>query len=161
MNKNNFCIEIPGLGNLEANYLVLDLNGTLGIDGQLSLDVEKRLKQLAKIFEKIYVLTADTHGTAKQVFKDLPIQVYTLSSPNTTAEKQEFIKKLGSERCVAIGNGTNDALMLREAALGICVLGPEGTAISALLNADIVVRDIKDALDLFLRPKRLVATLRK
>jgi soluble P-type ATPase len=89
------------------------------------------------------------------------VQVYKLASQNTTAEKREFIKRLGSEKCVAIGNGANDTLMLREAVLGICVLGTEGTAISAMLSADIVVRDIKDALDLFLLPKRLVATLRR
>ena len=157
----HFCIEIPGLGKLKVNYLVLDLNGTLGVDGRLSLEIEKRLKQLSEVFERIYILTADTHGTAEEVFKKLPVQVYKLVSPNTTAEKREFIKRLGSERCVAIGNGTNDTLMLREASLGICVLGTEGTAVSALLSADIVVKDIKDALDLFLLPKRLVATLRK
>lgn len=60
----------------------------------------------------------------------------------------------------AVGNGANDAAMLREAALGIAVLGPEGLAAEALLAADVLVRDVRDALDLLLQPERLVATWR-
>jgi soluble P-type ATPase len=49
---------------------------------------------------------------------------------------------------------------LKEAALGIAVLGDEGLSVSAMQNADLVVKNISDALDLFLKPKRLTATLR-
>jgi len=45
--------------------------------------------------------------------------------------------------------------------LGIAVLGDEGLSVSAMKNADIVVKNISDALDLFLKPKRLMATLRE
>jgi soluble P-type ATPase len=48
---------------------------------------------------------------------------------------------------------------LKEAGLGIAVLGDEGMSVSAMKNADIVVKSIFDALDLFLKPKRLLATL--
>lgn len=153
--------SIPGLGNLSLKYLVLDFNGTLALDGKLLPGVAERLQKLNDIFEKIYVITADTHGTATEVFKDLPVNIYKIASVSETAEKQAFVKALGSDVCVAIGNGANDTLMLREAMLGICVLGNEATALSTLLNADIVVQNINDALDLFLYPKRLVATLRK
>jgi soluble P-type ATPase len=51
--------------------------------------------------------------------------------------------------------------MLREAALGIAVLGPEGLALDALQSADMVVPDIHAALSLLQDPRRLVATLRK
>ena len=51
--------------------------------------------------------------------------------------------------------------MLKEAAIGIAVLGPEGMASDLLETADVLVMDINDALDLLLHPKRLVATLRK
>jgi soluble P-type ATPase len=49
--------------------------------------------------------------------------------------------------------------MLREAALGVAVLGPEGLAVRALAAADVVVASI-DALVLLRSPKRLIATLR-
>jgi hypothetical protein len=61
---------------------------------------------------------------------------------------------------VAIGNGSNDVPMLKEGVVGICVVGPEGASTAALLGADVVVTDIRDALGLLLKPQRLVATLR-
>jgi soluble P-type ATPase len=75
-------------------------------------------------------------------------------------DKARFVEGLGAERCVAIGNGANDAAMLAAAALGIAVVGPEGAAGSALLAADVVARSIADALDLVLDERALVATLR-
>jgi soluble P-type ATPase len=51
--------------------------------------------------------------------------------------------------------------MLSAAGVGIAVLGREGLAIETLRAADLVVGRIEDALDLVLRPQRLVATLRR
>ena len=58
------------------------------------------------------------------------------------------------------GNGANDAGMLRLAAIGVAVLAAEGVAISALHAADVLVSGPIDAIELVLKPKRLVATLR-
>ena len=74
-----------------------------------------------------------------------------------TAQKANVVRHMGAERVVAIGNGANDADMLREAA----VIGPEGLAMGALATADVVVASIDDALGLLRSPKRLVATLRR
>lgn len=51
-----------------------------------------------------------------------------------------------------MGNGRNDRLMLKNAALGVAVIQAEGGAIDAVLAADIVVGNILDALDLLLHP---------
>ena len=83
-------------------------------------------------------------------------------APGGEAEQKfEYIQKLGAFETVAIGQGTNDRLMLKGAALGICVLSPEGTAVETMLSADIIVPDILSALELFLSPSRLKATLRQ
>ena len=55
----------------------------------------------------------------------------------------------------------DDAGMLEAAAIGIAILGEEGLAVEALLQADIVTANIFDALSLLEFPTRLVATLRK
>jgi soluble P-type ATPase len=68
---------------------------------------------------------------------------------------------LGKEKCVAIGNGANDVLMLKQSAIGICVIGKEGASAEAVQHSDIVVYDVSNALDLLLYRKRLIATLRK
>jgi P-type E1-E2 ATPase len=74
--------------------------------------------------------------------------------------KAALVRALGSETVVAIGNGNNDAAMIRAAGLGIAVLGPEGLATQALAAADVVCGSITDALDLLRYPDRLRATLR-
>lgn len=158
--KKGFSIKIPGGEQLTLKYLLLDLNGTLGKDGVLLPGVAGRLKILSDTFD-IYVLTADTHGTAQRALSNLPIKVYRLTSKSGMVEKLQFMQSLGENMCVAIGNGRNDALMLKSSALGICVIGDEGTAIEAVQSSRLMVNHINDALDLFLNPKRLIATLRK
>ncbi|MBC7105750.1 MAG: ATPase P [Firmicutes bacterium] len=152
-------VEIPGRGPLELEHLVLDFTGTLSRDGSLLPGVRERLEELARHL-KIYVLTADTFGTAREACRGLPAEVRLLEEPIGGPEKGRFVRGLGAGRVVAVGNGANDAPMVREAALGIVVLGPEGAAVQAALAADVLVRDVLDGLDLLLHPRRLVATLR-
>ena len=75
--------------------------------------------------------------------------------------KLRVLESLDPTKTVAVGNGNNDHLILKEAALGIAVLGEEGMSVMAMQDADIVVKNISEALDLFLKPKRLIATLRE
>jgi soluble P-type ATPase len=51
--------------------------------------------------------------------------------------------------------------MLKAAAIGIAVVGTEGAATEAVFAADVVTNNIADAFELLLKPKRLIATLRK
>jgi len=80
-----------------------------------------------------------------------------LSSKIGAPEKEKYVESLGAESVIAIGNGSNDTLMLSRAALGIMIMGPEGASLQA---ADIIARDTNTALDMLLHPKRLIATLR-
>ena len=58
------------------------------------------------------------------------------------------------------GNGRNDVAMLRVAVIGVAILAGEGIAIDALQAADVLATGPVDAIDLVLKPKRLIATLR-
>ena len=89
------------------------------------------------------------------------IRAQIIQKENEIIQKKEFINKLNSENVIAIGNGANDVGMLEAAAIGICVLSPEGTNVKALMTADIVVQDILTALELIGNPLRIVATLRQ
>jgi soluble P-type ATPase len=71
------------------------------------------------------------------------------------------VHELGSENVVALGQGANDAGMLRKAAIGIVVASIEGLSIESLTSADVVVPDIIAAFELLEHPTRLVATLRR
>ena len=152
-------IEIPGYKTLELKYLVLDYNGTIAIDGVIPEFTKARIEKLAEQFQ-IYVLTADTHGTAKKMCEGLPVKIMTFPSDNAMYEKQRIVRELGKEYCAAIGNGRNDILMCQEAEFSIAVLGEEGACSKLLAETDVCVTSIRNALDLLLVPKRCIATLR-
>jgi len=48
---------------LEIAYLVLDLNGTLALDGVVPAEVLERLQALSNEVQ-VHVITAETFGTA-------------------------------------------------------------------------------------------------
>jgi soluble P-type ATPase len=153
-------IRIPGWGNMEIENIVLDLNGTIATDGRIPPEVKEKMGSLADR-AKIYILTADTQGTATEEVRDMRVALIRISEEKSKEAKFESLKNLNPENTVVIGNGNNDQLILKEAVLGIIVLGDEGMSISAMKNADVVVKDVSNALDLFLKPKRLIATLRE
>ena len=152
-------IEIPGYKTLELNYLVLDYNGTIALDGGIPESVKERLRYLAQKLE-IYVLTADTHGTARKMCEGLPVKIMTFPSDSAMYEKQRILSELGKEQCVAIGNGRNDILMCQAAKLSVAIVGIEGACSRLISETDVCVTSIEDGLDLLLLPKRLIATLR-
>ena len=156
-----FRVSVPGKPDFELRYLLLDLNGTLTVDGVVLPGVQERLGQLSELLD-IFVVTCDTHGNGARIAADLRVGLKRTSrpGPGESEEKAQVVRSFGADRVVAIGNGDSDSLMLAECALGIAVLGNEGLSLKALLNADLVVRNICDALDLLLNEKRLIATLR-
>ena len=152
-------IDIPNYKNLVVKNIVLDYNGTIAKDGVLKKRVKKLLSLLNKEYS-LHIITADTFGSVQREVAGFNVKVKVLQSKNHAEEKADYIKKLGKKSCVAIGNGNNDALMLKKASLGIAIVGDEGCATSTLKESDLVCHSISDALELFVHTKRLVATLR-
>ena len=152
-------LDIPRFGALRLEHLVLDYNGTLAADGRLLPGVRTRLRRLARSLN-VHVLTADTFGKARSQLRHLPVELVILGAGRHDRAKLSYLRRLGAGRTVAIGNGRNDRLMLRAAALSIAVVEGEGAAASSVLAATIVTRSARDALALLLKPRRLVATLR-
>jgi soluble P-type ATPase len=153
-------IDIPGWGNMDIENMVLDLNGTLATDGKIPLEVKEKINSLSTQ-TKIYILTADTQGTASEEISNMEVELVTVSEEDSAELKLRVLESLDPTRTIAIGNGNNDHLILKEAALSIAVLGDEGLSASAMKHADVIVKNISDALDLFLKPKRVIATLRE
>jgi len=153
-------INIPGRELLQLEHLVCDVNGTLAVDGVLMEGVPRALRTLADRLQ-IHLLTADTHGRQQQIDHLLGLQAVRIQPGNESGQKAAIVERLGAAQVVAIGQGANDAGMLKTAGLGICVQSREGTALEALLAADILVSDSLTALELLERPARLVATLRR
>ena len=152
-------ISVPGYKDLQLDYLVLDYNGTLACDGEMLEGVQSALEALAKDLE-IHVVTADTFGKVQSRMEGSPCKLVVLPRDNQDFGKLKYVEQLGGDRVVAIGNGRNDRLMLKRAALGIAVVQEEGAAAETLLAADVVCPSIRAALDLLRNPLRLTATLR-
>jgi soluble P-type ATPase len=111
-------------------------------------------------FLKIHILTANTFEKACAELEGIGCEIHFIKGKNLDIQKEDYIKNLGVEKVVALGNGMNDRRMLKTARLGIAVTEGEGCAVEALIAADIHVRSVKDGLDLLLNPKRCKATLR-
>jgi len=153
-------IDIPGWGNLEIENVVFDWNGTLAEDGALIPGVKERIDLLSEKV-RIYILTADIHGTASTKIQDLKAELVKVPGKDSKNGKLKFLRTLRPEATVAVGNGSNDQFILKECVLGIALLGKEGLSSTAMKHADLVVKEISDAFDLLLKPKRLIATLRE
>ena len=151
-------IQIPGRETLPLSHLILDYNGTIAEDGEIIESIRPRLEALSKDLS-IYVITADTHGTAAQKCEGLPLQILTFPTTEVGAIKAAEAQKL-TGGVVTIGNGFNDIQMSDAADLSICVIGKEGCCGALLAHCDIVVTSIDNALDLLLTPGRIRATLR-
>ena len=152
-------LNIPGRGLLQLEHLVSDVNGTLAVDGQLPEEMPRILNKIGEALS-IHLLTADTHGKQYIIDQQLGLQAVRIPPGNESEHKAAYVRQLGAAHVVAIGQGANDAGMLKEATLGICLLSKEGLATSSLQAADLLVPDIFTALELLENPLRIVASLR-
>jgi len=153
-------LNIPGRGVIQLQHLVCDVNGTLALDGFLIEGVASTLLSLGDRLT-LHLLTADTHGKQGSIDQQLGLQATRIPLGAEAEAKGEYVEKLGPDTVAAIGQGANDAEMLRKAAIGICLISPEGLAAEALMAADIFADSIHAALEMLRYPMRLVASLRR
>jgi P-type E1-E2 ATPase len=130
------------------------------MDGQLPEGLARQVRNLRDRLT-IHLLTADTHGKQAVIDQQLGLQAVRIQPGDEARQKADYVRHLGSDRVVAMGQGANDAAMLREAALGICILSREGVAVETFQAADLLVPDIFAALELLEKPLRIVASLRR
>lgn len=155
--RMTLAILIPGGEDLRLNHLMLDVNGTLTNRGMLLEGVTAAVAKLLPSLD-IHLVSADTFGTLDSIADLLRATGVRAGSGD---DKLRKIDELGPRQTAVIGNGANDVLVLRAAALGIVVIGPEGASSQAIRAADVVCLSILDALNLLLEPRALVATLRR
>jgi len=152
-------IEISEFGDLQLEHAVFDYNGTLAKDGIPEEKVVQQLLELNKILQ-VHILTADTFGKVQQELRKYPFNIHILTAGNESAQKKEFVENLNPATVVAFGNGSNDIEMLKISGLGIGIIGGEGMSAKVLKNADIIVKNINEGIDLLFNPLRIKATLR-
>jgi soluble P-type ATPase len=149
-------IDIPQRGVIELRYAVFDVNGTLAVDGTAIAGTSERLKTLSEHLS-IHLVSSGTHGNLATLEQTLGFPIHEIQRGD---EKMRYVQNLGPANVIAFGNGVNDANMLRLATVGVVVITPEGTAVKTMQGADIIAYGPINAIDLLLKPNRLIATLR-
>jgi len=150
--------DIPGREQLDIHAVVFDYNGTLAVDGHLIPDARELLPELARLVD-VYVLTADTYGIAARELEGIPVALTTFPRAGAADCKLEIVNKLeGGVAC--IGNGYNDIKMCDAADLAVAVITEESMCAKLLAHVDVFAPSIRSAIELFLKPGRLKATLR-
>ena len=151
-------IERPGQEPLEIEFILIDFEGTLASDRRVHPKAKDKLNLLSKR-TKIYVLTKEEKAVMEETLRRVKAEIFYVTEGEASRRKLDLLRQLGAARTVAIGNGMDDAPMIEEAALGICIMSQEGTSVEAMKRADLVVSNILDAFDFLLKPLRQKATL--
>lgn len=149
---------IPGQDPFEINTLILDLNGTLSVGGFVLEGVKQRLNAVKDLGFSTIFFTGNTRNDADQLAEELNID-WRLAK--TAEDKKDLAMKIGADTCASIGNGLIDLELTKVVRLGIVTLQAEGVHVQTMLAADIIIPTINDALDLFIDPNRLTATMRR
>jgi soluble P-type ATPase len=152
-------IDIPGKACFRIRHVVFDYNGTIARDGQLISGVKQGIQRFSDRLN-FHVLTADTFGSVQKQLQDVNAVLTVISKDHQDRKKLDYLKALGPDQTLCAGNGRNDALMLKEACIGIAVLGDEGVSSACFSASDLMVKDILDVFDLLKTPERIIATLR-
>lgn len=121
----------------------------------------KVMSQLKKMGYELYLFTGDEETIARSVAQNLGIShVKFCLSPE---DKKRELKALG-EGTLAIGDGINDALILKEATVGVAFNRGDGTSIEPTLShasVAIVRPNLNALLDLFILSKKYDQTLKR
>ncbi len=149
---------IPNSKNIEIKTLILDLNGTLTVRGELVKGVQEILEKIKNKGMKVVLFSGDTRGNGKKVADDLGIDLVVTP---TGKDKRKSALKLNPSTCAAIGNGLIDVPLLKTVRLSILTLQAEGIHTKCIKEADIIVPSIIDALNLLVDESSLISTLRK
>jgi soluble P-type ATPase len=151
-------IEIPNSNSIEINTIILDLNGTLSINGIISAETKSLIKQLKKFNYKIVLISGDIRGNAQNIATELEID---LLLGKTSEEKAVQMQNFDKNTTASIGNARIDIGIFKNSKLSIATLQAEGIHTQILKYVDIIVPSIENALQLFLNTKSLSGTLRK
>jgi len=150
--------QIPEDATIEIKTIVLDLNGTLSVNGKISKKTKEKIKILRKLNYRIVLLSGDMRGTAQKFAKDLDIE---LIKAKNAQEKGEAIKKLNPKTCASIGNARIDIETFKIAKIAIATMQAEGIHAAIIKHVDIITPTIEDALNLFIDSNSFCATMRK
>ncbi len=88
-------VKVPGQHVYKFEHLVLDLNGTISLDGEIIEGVPERIESLRNLVN-IIILTADTRGRAQELGKKLPVEIRKIQPEDEQVQKLKLVQELGT-----------------------------------------------------------------
>lgn len=152
-------IKVPGRCNYVIENIVFDYNGTIAVNGKIEPSIKEKISILCNM-ANVYVLTADTYGSAAMECEGLNLTLKTFPKNNAGDYKAKIVSEIENDKTICFGNGYNDIKMFELAALSIAVIEKEGICSALIKESDIMVKSIDDGINLLLNPNALIATLR-
>ncbi|MDF2950073.1 MAG: putative haloacid dehalogenase-like hydrolase [Sedimentibacter sp.] len=152
-------INVPGRCTYNIENIIFDYNGTIAVNGKISEATREKISLLCDMAD-VYVLTADTYGSAAKECEGLNLTLKTFPKDNAADYKLKTVEELGKDKTICFGNGYNDLKMFEAASISVAVLEKEGMCGSLMREATILVKSIEDGINLLLNTNALIATLR-
>lgn len=152
-------INVPGRCTYNIENIIFDYNGTIAVNGKISEATREKISLLCDMAD-VYVLTADTYGSAAKECEGLNLTLKTFPKDNAADYKLKIVEELGKDKTICFGNGYNDLKMFEAASISVAVLEKEGMCGALLREATILVKSIDDGINLLLNTNALIATLR-
>ena len=150
-------IKGPNKEIINIENIILDLNGTLAVNGQVSEKAKQLVVELKQLGYKLVLISGDIRGNAKNVAEELDLDLYLGTN---SSEKAKQMQRFDKEKTAAIGNARIDIGTFENAKISIATLQSEGIHSGIINYVDLIVPSIEDALNLFIDVKSLEATLR-
>lgn len=150
--------KVPGLGEIEIKTLVFDLNGTISNRGKVIDGVVERMSKLKKSGFRLIMITSDQRGLGAKTAESLKMEYF---QAETSADKEKIILSLDPMTIAAFGNSRIDIGMFHHARVSIACIEGEGIHAEIFRFADILVKSINDALDLFLDQDSFISTMKR
>ena len=150
-------IKGPNKETINIENIVLDLNGTLAVNGRVSEKTKQLVLELKQLKYRVVLISGDIRGNAAEIAKELDLELFLGANSFAKAEQMQRFDK---ERTAAIGNARIDIGTFQNAKISIATIQSEGIHTGILQYVDVLVPTIEDALGLFIDVKSLEATLR-
>ena len=86
-------VSIPGWGDLDIEYLVIDYNGTCAFDGKMKESVKEMLERVSR-YIKVFIITSDTYGNIDSEGNTIGFSIIKVGKESSSQEKAKINKEL-------------------------------------------------------------------
>ncbi|MFA8435813.1 MAG: hypothetical protein ACEPOZ_14950 [Marinifilaceae bacterium] len=150
--------NVPGVGPIMIDTLVVDSNGTMTVKGEIVPGVIEKVHHLQSLGVNVVMISSDQRGNARDLAQSSGISYYEAAN---SREKEDILLSLGSQNVAAIGNARIDIGLFVQSIVSVATLQAEGIHKDIIDHVDVIVPSVNDALDFFLDENTFIATMKR